>query len=92
MGQSKQPAHCIVCGVMGPPRSKAAAHGWVRFDGMSNRSSWACPPCAKEKIEKERLIERERLEQLPSQQPKKGKIVGDVLLLAALSGVIRRRY
>ena len=41
MAQSKQPAKCSECGLVGPARKKAAKAGWVRKRGRS--PDWLCP-------------------------------------------------
>lgn len=41
MAQSKQPAKCSECGLVGPARKKATKAGWVRKRGRS--PDWLCP-------------------------------------------------
>jgi len=42
MGQGKQPAACVSCGVVGPLRTVAPKAGWVRL-GRGTKPCWACP-------------------------------------------------
>jgi hypothetical protein len=41
MGQSKLPAKCSECGLVGPSRKKATKGGWVRKSGRD--PDWLCP-------------------------------------------------
>ena len=42
MGQSKQPAKCVICGLEGPPRGKKALQqGWYSRGGL--KPEWYCP-------------------------------------------------
>ncbi len=41
MGQSRLPAKCSECGIVGPSRNKATKEGWVRKRGVD--PDWLCP-------------------------------------------------
>lgn len=63
MGQSKRPATCTYCGVVGPPRGpKAIRVGWWRREPYKSKPDWLCPTCApvaREKLRKQREAEDE---------------------------------
>ena len=50
MGQSKQPAVCVKCGVVGPRRKAALKQGWWRQPGPE-KPKWYCPEHAPAALE-----------------------------------------
>lgn len=55
MSQAKLPAKCSECGLVGPPRKKAAKEGWVRRSyGGSSKSDWLCPDHGKGHVQEQR--------------------------------------
>lgn len=51
MSQSKQPAICNKCKIIGPSRKLALSTGWTRPIQRSQLPNWFCPECTKLEVQ-----------------------------------------
>ncbi len=91
MSQSKQPAICKHCGLVGPRRPQAAKEGWLRL-GTNTKPVWYCPTHGEEQLAARREAEYEPdLERLRRQRKTIPPSILGPIMAAAISGMGRHR-